>query len=85
MVDQVVQAPDAIYGGARLSGHDVLTVQEAGQAQRRISDAGVLAFAIGKARSVVTFNRRHFVSVTKRFGIDVLSPAETVMQLEKRS
>jgi putative PIN family toxin of toxin-antitoxin system len=39
----------------------------------------------GRADGIVTFNRRHFVSVTKRFGIDVLSSAEAVDQLEKKS
>jgi putative PIN family toxin of toxin-antitoxin system len=38
----------------------------------------------GRADAIVTFNRRHFVSMTKRFGIDVLSPAEAMNQLEKR-
>ena len=38
----------------------------------------------GRADAIVTFNRRHFVSMTKRFGIDVLSSAEAVNQLEKR-
>jgi predicted nucleic acid-binding protein len=41
--------------------------------------------ANGRADAIVTFNRRHFVLVTKRFGMDVLSPAEAVVQLEKRS
>jgi hypothetical protein len=41
-------------------GHDVLTVQEAGQANRRIPDDAVLAFAVAQGRAVLTFNRRHF-------------------------
>jgi predicted nucleic acid-binding protein len=40
---------------------------------------------IGQAIAIVTFNRRHFVSVPKLFGIEVLSPAEIVKQLEKKS
>lgn len=44
----------------RLS-HDVLTAQEAGQAQQRIPDAQVLAFAIAGGRAVLTHNRPHFV------------------------
>jgi putative PIN family toxin of toxin-antitoxin system len=39
----------------------------------------------GRAEGIVTFNHRHFVSVTKQFAIDVLSPAKVVDQLEKRS
>ena len=44
----------------RLLGHDVLTAQEAGQAQQRIPDPAVLAFATALGRAVVTYNRRHF-------------------------
>jgi putative PIN family toxin of toxin-antitoxin system len=39
----------------------------------------------GRADAIVTFNRRHFVQVTERFGIAVLPPAEAVSRLEKRS
>ena len=45
----------------RRLGHDVLTAQEAGQANRRIEDDDVLAFAGAQGRAVLTFNRRHFV------------------------
>jgi putative PIN family toxin of toxin-antitoxin system len=49
-------------------------------------DDMVLETAVnGRAAAIVTFNRRHFVSVTNRFGIDVLAPAEAVTQLEQRS
>jgi len=49
-------------------------------------DDRVLETAVnGRADAIVTFNRRHFVSVTKQFGIAVLSPAETVKQVEKIS
>jgi putative PIN family toxin of toxin-antitoxin system len=48
-------------------------------------DDMVLETAVnGRADAIVTFNRRHFVSATKRFGIEVLSPAEVVQQMEKR-
>ena len=54
-----------------------------------LSDADddmVLETAVnGQAIAIVTFNRRHFVSVPKQFGIEVLSPAEIVKQLEKKS
>jgi hypothetical protein len=44
----------------RRLGHDVLTIQEAGQANRRTPDDAVLAFAATHGRAVLTFNRRHF-------------------------
>lgn len=44
----------------RLLGHDVLTAQEAGQANQKIPDGDVLAFAISQSRCVVTYNRRDF-------------------------
>jgi predicted nucleic acid-binding protein len=37
----------------------------------------------GRADAIVTFNRRHFVTATKQFGLDALSPAEAIKQLEK--
>jgi len=39
----------------------------------------------GRADAIVTFNRRHFVMVTKQFGLDVLSPVDAVKRLEKGS
>jgi predicted nucleic acid-binding protein len=39
----------------------------------------------GRADAIVTFNRRHFVAVTKQFGPDVLSPTDVIERLEKRS
>jgi len=48
----------------RSLGHDVLTVQEAGQQGR--SDAEVLAFSTALKRGVLTFNRRHFVRLHKQ-------------------
>ena len=45
----------------RRLGHDVLTVQEAGNGGRAIPDESVLAFASGKGRAVVTINRKHFI------------------------
>lgn len=41
--------------------HDVLTVQETGNAGRAIPDAAVLAFAVQDRRALVTLNRRHFI------------------------
>jgi hypothetical protein len=38
-------------------GHDVLTVQEAGNANQRIPDEQVLAFAVSQERAILTINR----------------------------
>ena len=43
----------------RRLGHDVLTVQEAGQ--QGGDDPHVLAYAAASGRAVLTFNRRHFI------------------------
>jgi putative PIN family toxin of toxin-antitoxin system len=38
----------------------------------------------GQADAIVTFNRRHFVTATERFGLGVLLPAEAIDRLENR-
>jgi hypothetical protein len=45
----------------RRLGHDVLTVQEAGNGGQAIPDESVLAFAFGQGRALVTINRKHFI------------------------
>jgi predicted nuclease of predicted toxin-antitoxin system len=45
----------------RQLGHDVLTVQDAGQAGQKISDPEVLLFAIAQNRAVITQNRKDFI------------------------
>jgi tetraacyldisaccharide-1-P 4'-kinase len=45
----------------RLLGHDVLTVQAAGNANRGVPDEAVLAFATQQCRAVLTLNRRDFI------------------------
>jgi predicted nuclease of predicted toxin-antitoxin system len=45
----------------RTLGHDVVTAQQAGQANQGIADPLVLAFAAAQGRAVLTFNRRHFM------------------------
>jgi predicted nuclease of predicted toxin-antitoxin system len=56
-------------------GHDVLTVQEAGNADQGISDQEVLAFAISQERTILTVNRDDFIRLhrrhSKHFGIVV--------------
>jgi predicted nuclease of predicted toxin-antitoxin system len=42
-------------------GHDVLTVQEAGNAGLGIPDPEVLAFAVSNERAVLTLNRFDFI------------------------
>lgn len=44
----------------RQLGHDVLTARDAGQANRRIPDPAVLAYAVALRRAVLTFNRLPF-------------------------
>jgi Domain of unknown function (DUF5615) len=72
----------------RLLGHDVLTAQEAGQAQKRIPDPDVLAFAISSGRAVVTFNRRHFhklhAQVSPHCGIITCTRDDDSVALEDR-
>ena len=59
----------------RQLGHDVLTIQEVGQADRAVPDEIVLAFAIKENRTLLTFNRKHFIklhrSIPDHFGIIV--------------
>lgn len=45
----------------RQLGHDVLTIQETGQAGQALSDESVLAFAQAEGRALLTVNRKHFV------------------------
>ena len=45
----------------RSLGHDVVTAQQAGQANQGILDPLVLAFATAQGRAVLTFHYRHYV------------------------
>ena len=42
-------------------GHDILTAKEAGNANQRIPDEDVLAFAIKNKWAILTRNRRDFI------------------------
>jgi hypothetical protein len=53
--------PYASVEALRKLGHDVLTTLEAGQADQRIPDHEVLAYAIRENRIVLTFNRKDFI------------------------
>lgn len=50
----------------RKAGYDVLTIQETGMAQRALPDEDVLNFASKEGRAVLTFNRKHFISLHKK-------------------
>jgi predicted nucleic acid-binding protein len=39
----------------------------------------------GRADAIVTFNRRHFVTATRQFGLAVQLPAEAIKLLEQRT
>lgn len=69
------QFPFPVVEALRTLEHDVLTVQEAGNAGQGIPDEEVLAFAISQERSVITINRDDFIRLHRRnsdhFGIIV--------------
>lgn len=54
------QFPFRVVEHLRALGHDVLTVQEAGNANLKISDDRVLAFATSNNRIILTLNRKDF-------------------------
>jgi predicted nuclease of predicted toxin-antitoxin system len=55
------QFPLPVVQLLRPLGHDVLTVQEAGNAGLRIPDEEVLAFAVRNERAVLTLNRQDYI------------------------
>ena len=55
------QFPRIVSELLRTMGHDVLTVQEAGNANLGIPDEDVLAFAISANRAILTLNRSDFI------------------------
>ena len=69
------QFPFQVVEWLRNLGHDVLTVQEAGNANQRIPDEQVLAFAVSQERAILTINRIDFIRLHRRdnehFGIVV--------------
>ena len=69
------QFPFPVVELLRALGHDVLTVQEAENADQGIPDNEVLAFAISQERSILTINRDDFIRLHRRdsnhFGIIV--------------
>jgi predicted nuclease of predicted toxin-antitoxin system len=55
--------PLAVTDALRALGHDVLTAQEDGLANRATSDTEILDRATALGRAVLTNNRRHFHSL----------------------
>lgn len=53
--------PLPVVDELRRFGHDVMTIQEAGKAEKSTPDEEVLAFASVQGRAVLTLNRRHFI------------------------
>lgn len=54
------QFPRSVSELLRKLGHDILTVQEAGNANQRIPDDQVLIFAHQDNRAVITLNHKDF-------------------------
>ncbi len=50
----------------RKLGHDVLTIQEIGEAGQSVPDEDVLAFAVNEHRALLTFNRKHFIRLHRQ-------------------
>jgi hypothetical protein len=53
--------PRPVVEALRAAGHDVLTSHDAGNANRKVPDDQVLAFATAERRAVLTLNRRDFI------------------------
>ena len=62
------QFPVQVTELLRNLGHDVLTVQQAGNANQRIPDDQVLSFAVGQERSILTINRIDFIRLHRHDG-----------------
>ncbi len=58
--------PIPVVEELRRLGHDVLTIQETGQANQEIPDDQVLAFACAENRAVLTINRKHFIRLHRQ-------------------
>ncbi|MBE8997600.1 MULTISPECIES: DUF5615 family PIN-like protein [unclassified Nostoc] len=69
------QFPFPVVELLRALGHDVLTVQEAENADQGVPDEEVLAFAVSQEPSILTINRIDFIRLHRRdsnhFGIIV--------------
>jgi len=67
--------PFPVVAILRQLGHDVLTMQDAGQTGQSMSDQAVLDYARATSRVLITLNRKHFIHLHNRrkdhFGIIV--------------
>ena len=57
--------PKSVVEELRKLGYDVLTAREAGQADQRIPDIEVLAYAIQQQRAIITQNHHDFIKLHK--------------------
>lgn len=55
--------PGPVVEELRFLGHEVLTLQEIGQAGQALSDEAVLAIARTQQRALLTLNRKHFIRI----------------------
>jgi predicted nuclease of predicted toxin-antitoxin system len=80
------QFPRQVTERLRELGHDVVTVQEAGQSGQ--ADPDVFAFAVANQRAVLTQNRRDFVKLHQQrsahAGIVVCSENRNFLELAAR-
>ena len=60
------QFPLPVVTRLREKGYDILTVQDAGNANQGIPDEDVLAFATSQDRAVITQNRKDFIRLHNR-------------------
>lgn len=58
--------PMGVVEYLREMGHDVLTSYEAGNANQRIPDEDVLAYAAEEGRILLTLNRRDFIALHEK-------------------
>jgi predicted nuclease of predicted toxin-antitoxin system len=58
--------PHPVVQELRRLGHDVRTIHQAYQSNKRLPDPNVLALAVSDNRAVLTLNRRHFRSLHYR-------------------
>ena len=59
--------PLPVVAELRRLGHDVLTIQETGLANRKIPDPEVLRFAHAEQRALLTINRNDFRRLHREF------------------
>jgi predicted nuclease of predicted toxin-antitoxin system len=80
--------PFATVEKLRHLGHDVLTAEEAGQANQKIPDEQVLAYAIQIKRAVITHNRWDFIRLHTKapihYGIVVCTKDGDFLALAQR-